>query len=393
MPGYSEDILSDLEKTSIDSIKEPLAVLYKIKEYDFGDLYYEQIEDKYNPDYYEYRSFINKLYGSYLPAALEAVRKNVEKEDYELRGEIRDFALTLGDSSVTKYKILSELGDSDSFGILLKESIRVLQTETDLAVNPLPLLTLMTYCEKEKYDGILHEFIKNSYTYAKLHASMVRQYDYLKDNLNGDIFLMITQAIVSLPENLRNRYFDIFQEAYAYASSEGRSYSTSQVSGYMAIYATAFRKKISSRLLRSAIQITGKHYDENRFVHQTRYAKWYIEKNCTEALKYFRSTENVDLAGYIAALFADLNCKESIPVIEGRLQSLEDPVIKELFLEAISRLNDQKEAPRQEDRMVWMMEMVSPSQRALGVDSGNVFLKRARKKTLVDSTVYETDEE
>lgn len=394
MNGYSEEIVFEIQKLEPKLKRNPMVVLKKIKEYDFGKLYHNQINDKYNPKYQEYKTFIGGLYSKYLESALETMRKNIEsKDDYTLRGKIRDFALTFNDGDELKYVILTKLADDRSFEIILNECKNVLQTETDRHVNALPLQALLTFYELEKYTKLIHGFLLNSYEYTKLHALISKKYDYLKDNINSDIFLVVSQAITSLPEETRGKYYQVFCKAYEFASAKQLSYSMSQVSGYMAILSTAFAEKMDLAMLESSISITGKHYQENKFVFQTRYAKWYFENNCSEALVFIKKAKELDKIGYIAALLADLDCKESLPVLEDKLNLDIDPVSKEIFLEAIHRLKSQKGAPRQKDRMIWMFEGVSPTQRALGAASDNVFLKRAQEKNKLDDTVYETDEE
>ncbi|EMO88238.1 hypothetical protein LEP1GSC024_2527 [Leptospira noguchii str. 2001034031] len=85
--------------------------------------------------------------------------------------------------------------------------------------------------------------------------------------------------------------------AYRFASAEERSYSMRQVSGYIALYLTAFSRIIEIDVLDKSIAITGKNYQENKFVFQTIYAKWYLEKNGSEALKFLKDCKFYDQLG------------------------------------------------------------------------------------------------
>ncbi|MBE8198187.1 hypothetical protein IQA75_17045, partial [Leptospira borgpetersenii serovar Ballum] len=86
--------------------------------------------------------------------------------------------------------------------------------------------------------------------------------------------------------------------AYRFATERKRKYSMYQVSGYLAIYLTAFSRKIESKIFDKSIATIGKNYLENKFVFQTRYAKWYLERNGSEALEFLRNCECYDQLGY-----------------------------------------------------------------------------------------------
>lgn len=397
MENYKNAILPEIAKVEIKLREEPMVVLEKIKDYDNGDLY-RYVTDKYAPDYNEYKKFIETLYAKYLDVVFELLSKT---NDSLLRGKIREFALrfkiVMSHAIVLEDNfsiILSRLGDDESFEILMEESKKILEEKVDAFVNKAPLVYLLTFYEVEKYQKRIKEYLLSSYDYAREFALKNRIYDYQRDNLNADIYLVISQGIMSLKKEHREEFADLFFRAYEFASSkERRCYSMNQISGYMAIYITAFSKKIDISILDKCITITGRYYQDNKFVFQTRYAKWYLEKNSSAAIDFFKESKCYDQIGYIAALFADLDCKNGLPFLEEKIKEIADPVVTEIFLEAISRLKTQQHPPYSEERMIWMFESVSATQRALGADSDNIFLQRARVKAEIDSTVYETDDE
>ena len=162
---------------------------------------------------------------------------------------------------------------------------------------------------------------------------------------------------------------------------------------FRSIQLTSYVQSFNLDIIKKAIEVTGKNYKSNTYVHQTLYAKWVLEKNGKEALEYLQAEENKDWSSLPIIAIADLNYKEALPVLETMITEKQEPVVVEILLEGITRQKNQKTAPDTNDRMIWLNGNVSPNQRALGIESDNVFIKRAQQKQPVDATVYETDED
>ncbi|UOG59592.1 hypothetical protein [Leptospira noguchii] len=389
MKSFKDEILFEIGELEKKRNKDPMIVLKKIKAYDYGDLYHHKISKKYNPNWEDYNSFINDLYRKYLDAVFEILEKN----DNSLKEEIKNFAFGFTNIKDNLYIILSRLADDESFSILLEESWKILEIKTDYYVDAVPILCLLKLYGIEKYKKQIRDFLLNSFEYAREYALKNRKYEYLRDNLNSDIYLVISQGIFSLNKGDREEYSDLLLNAYRFASAEERSYSMNQVSGYIALYLTAFSRIIEIDVLDKSIAITGKNYQENKFVFQTRYAKWYLEKNGSEALKFLKDCKFYDQLGYIAALFADLDYKDVLPVLEEKMKAIKDPIVQEIFLEAITRLKSQTSMPESQNRMIWMFGNVSATQRILGASSDSVFLKKAQEKANVEDQLWEADQE
>src|SRR5690606_16791279 len=161
-----------------------------------------------------------------------------------------------------------------------------------------------------------------------------------------------TQAISVLPAKVREELSEKVIEAYTHLSLPDGSYNHYQASGYVAIYLTLFKQQIDLSVLEQAITETGKYYQESKFVLQTRYTKWLLEKNEEEALEYFEKNDPSNQMEYIVALLADLNCKAAIPLLKQNLEVTKEPVFTEVLLEAISRLETQQNPPASPERMV-----------------------------------------
>ncbi|EMN02020.1 hypothetical protein LEP1GSC021_3268 [Leptospira noguchii str. 1993005606] len=75
------------------------------------------------------------------------------------------------------------------------------------------------------------------------------------------------------------------------------------------------------------------------------------------------------------------------------MKAIKDPIVLEIFLEAITRLKSQTSMPESQNRMIWMFENVSATQRILGASSDSVFLKKAQEKANVEDQLWEADQE
>ncbi len=392
MENYRNEILSEISKLKKKSEQNPLVILETIKSCDYGDLFHSKIKEKFKPDHYEYQAFIDELYKEYIDLLFDVFDKDKSDSALTLRKNIREFALSFTKER-WKCHILSRLADVTSFEFLLDKCKDVLQTETDAHVDKAPIVALAGLYRHERFKKQIGDFFRNAYEYARLYGLITKKYDYLKDNFNTAIYLVISLGIISMDSTDREEFADIYFDAYRFATLKDRGYSMYQVSGYMAVYLTMFTKKFKTNVLDYSISITGEHYQDNKFVFQTRYAKWYLENDCSSALSFLKSNKCYAELGYIAALLADLNCGNALPVLQNKIKEIDNPVTVEVFLEAISRLKSQNEKPELENRMIWMFESSSAGQRALGEVSDNVFLKRAKSKVKIDDNVYETDEE
>lgn len=140
--------------------------------------------------------------------------------------------------------------------------------------------------------------------------------------------------------------------------------------------------------------VSGKPDQDQRFVNQTLYAKWYIEENTEEALTALKDGKSAFAINYAAAVLADLNYTEALAVLKEKWKQIELKETKEVIKEAIHRLETQQTAPTSKDRMIWMFETMSPTMRALGFESDSQFYLRAKKKNPeFENNLEESDSE
>jgi len=341
----------------------------------------------------DFKQFIISQSDVYFGLALEEYKKVLQPT---LKQEIQDIALRDTDR---RYDVLIKLRDRDCFEIVLKNAEDFLKGDdylNDHGYRYEDGQVLFDLIEAY-YDPIFQEgvvsFFHQAFNFAKNYAKENKKWDYLSGDPEGTTLLVIAQAVSSLSKEDREQFADLVFEIYAFCSNADASYDVNQASGYIALLLTTYDKRIDIEILNNAVEVTGEHYQNNTFVHQTLYCKWLLTNDSKSALSYLTSEENVKGYAFAIMSLADLNCKEALPVFESLLEQEKDPVFIELLKEAIERLNIQKAIPEIEKRMIWMNGNLTPTQRALGAESNNVFVKRAQEKIVLDNNVYETDDE
>jgi hypothetical protein len=84
--------------------------------------------------------------------------------------------------------------------------------------------------------------------------------------------------------------------------------------------------------------------------------------------------------GLAAAVIADLDYKAARDTLAGRATTTESSVAAETMSEALQRLDKQQGPPPPAGRMIWMFGRKSQTEQALGSESDNVFVHRARAR-------------
>lgn len=120
---------------------------------------------------------------------------------------------------------------------------------------------------------------------------------------------------------------------------------------------------------------------ESQDILEMFYAFCILKKDKAKALNYLSNYKRLKNLSFVAAALADLDVKEAIPTLKDRFVQLDNPFAKEAFLEAIHRLESQKEVPASKDRMIWMFGKRTSSELALGNNTDNEFVLRAIKKS------------
>lgn len=121
--------------------------------------------------------------------------------------------------------------------------------------------------------------------------------------------------------------------------------------------------------------------NEREHILKMFYSFCILKKDKTKALDYLSNEKRTQNLSFVAAAVADLDVKEALPILLKRFNQLDDPITKEVFLEAIHRLETQTDVPNAADRMIWMFGKRSDTELALGNESDNIFVLRAIEKT------------
>lgn len=389
--AYQNNLLEELSKHKDEIENDPMEALRIIRSINGNESFTESyIEETMDPIYSD---DLDVLFASLNEVKNQSLRKTIRSLSTKFIGENSRFYDTVYCSI-----ILYKLKDKTAFNILLKNAKKVLELRSGSETDVRPLIYLFKLYPDIRFRDKIKDFILSSFDFAK-HCARLRDpsndFDLYPDNkLNKDTFLVISQAILTLPTDDREEFADLVFDAYRFAANENCSYGLNQISGYLAIHSTAFTKKIDIDALLYGIKVSGKPYQDQRFVNQTLYAKWYIEENTEEALTALKDGKSAFAINYAAAVLADLNYTEALAVLKEKWKQIELKETKEVIKEAIHRLETQQTAPTSEDRMIWMFETMSPTMRALGFESDSQFYLRTKKKNPeFENNLEESDSE
>ncbi|MSU44851.1 hypothetical protein EXS45_01575 [Candidatus Nomurabacteria bacterium] len=134
--------------------------------------------------------------------------------------------------------------------------------------------------------------------------------------------------------------------------------------------------------------------DRQKFVTEMYYALWILKQDKSGPMVYLKDSKHKTNLSYVAAALADLDVKSALAVLNEKIIQIKNPVTKEVFLEAVTRLGNQKINPIADERMIWMFGKLSSTEIALGNESDNEFIRRAMEKTknMELGIVYEVDD-
>ncbi|WP_298956276.1 HEAT repeat domain-containing protein [uncultured Nonlabens sp.] len=379
-----------------NTIEKELLYFLNSQEFSFSSIFdkiYGYRSSDYTDDYYDFKEFKKNQSDIYFNNAIEKYEKNLQPS---LKQEIKEIALK---DLYRRYDVLVRLEDRDCFDIVLKNAEDFLKGEDYLYdhgnqyESGQVLFDLIEAYYIPTYKEEVVTFFHQAFNFAKKYSKENKKWDYLSGDPDGTTLLIIAQAIASLKNEDREQFWDRIVDIYTFSANDKASYEMNQASGYIALLLTLFDKIINLDILENAINITGKHYRNNTFVHQTLYCKWMLTNDINGALFYIKSEENRKGLVFAIITLADLNHKEALPTLESGLKDEKDPILIEVYKEAIKRLKTQGTIPEKENRMIWLNGNFTPTQRALGAKSDNIFVEKAQEKIGLDNNVYETDDD
>ncbi|MGC4118843.1 MAG: hypothetical protein QM765_30625 [Myxococcales bacterium] len=171
------------------------------------------------------------------------------------------------------------------------------------------------------------------------------------------------------------------QDALRVATSRRAHYELTKTVGDIAIAMAALGYDDGAEDLAAFIKDLEWRYPGDDFVMKARYGLWLLAEGGEEAVA-FVSDEKKDRGLAMAAVaLADLDFKAGLGPVRARASSLAEPVAREVFAEAAARLERQTGAPPRGERMIGLLGRVSSTELALGAETDNVFVQRAREKS------------
>lgn len=183
------------------------------------------------------------------------------------------------------------------------------------------------------------------------------------------VLLKPTEAVPALEEAMR---FCLHQKCH---------YEARQESGGVALALAAAGAKSAVPAVRAFLERWQSVYPGERFIMEPLYALWLLDGDAAGARAYLDDDSNTKGHSFAVAALADLNAQDAIPAIEAKRASIKNPVTLEAFDEGLSRLRTQTAPPALADRMISLFGLTSRTEQALGADTDDVFLMRARAKT------------
>lgn len=159
-----------------------------------------------------------------------------------------------------------------------------------------------------------------------------------------------------------------------------RHYELIIISGDIAIALAKLGYKGDISFMNSFMSWCEGRYDNSDFFLKMKYLEWIKNGDSAAAMEYLEKQEK-GIAFAVAAL-ADMHAAQSISVIQSKLESHENPIFHEICREAINRLKTQTVRPEPQNLMIHLFGLVTPTELALGANTDNVFVQRARKRAM-----------
>ena len=284
------------------------------------------------------------------------------------------------------YQCIARLGDAESAQLLFDDATEELGAEADDSVDSEVFLSLVELAKNPVYREQVVEYFANAFEQAR---ELTKDKGYY--GLTNDITYSIIGRCIALLND--ERLLEPLYRAFVLAADEEQHYGMNQIAGRLALYLTRFNCKFSLEPFDVFLKEYEWRYQGEKFIVETHYFLWYINRDSAGALEYLKDKKNKRNLGIVAALLADLDAKDALPVLEEIYKKLDHPVARECFKEAIVRLKTQTGVPSESERMIWMFGHVTAGEIVLGGGSDNIFALRAEQATGDDhTTLQEADE-
>ncbi|MEQ9364737.1 MAG: hypothetical protein RIF32_10855, partial [Leptospirales bacterium] len=302
-------------------------------------------------------------------AAVEAAALELARSDSAFRDLLRAY----WNDETENYARIAKLADGASFELILKGATAALGIEVDdgdggSLFQALTDFALQPATRAEYYPRVV-EFFRDAFESTVKNAAD-------EDNLVNDTNfqkMALCYARLNPPDAA-----EILARQFAVAADEEQHYEMNLVAGDIALMLSRYPRTDPAAL--ELFLANFDQYEGDAFLMKAQYALWLLRGDEAGALAYVRDPANLKGLEYAAVALADLNIETGIAPLRRRLPELKNAITAEVFREAIARLETQSARPSENDRLIHFFGTVTASERALGAESDNVFLKRAESR-------------
>lgn len=173
-----------------------------------------------------------------------------------------------------------------------------------------------------------------------------------------------------------------------------RHYELNCLAGNISLQLANFNRPEALEVVDCFIETFIENYSGESFVMKGLYAKWIMTQDGNSALEFIQNQENNKGLAYAITAMADLDYKAGLETIRDLTNSIDNELTQEVCKEAIERLEKQAHPIAISDRMIHLFGSITPTEIALGAETDNQFILRARKNKQNAElyTIYETDQ-
>lgn len=246
------------------------------------------------------------------------------------------------------------------------------------------------------YERDVENFLNKSFSTLKSVA--LRKVD------SGDIVLINTvafSALVNLVGKWGNSNFiPLMIEEFQYCTLMDREpvdrikrhYELMIISGDIAITLARLGYSGSFDFMKSFLEWCERRYTTSDFLLKIFYLKWVKTNDANAAIAYLEKESSG--ASFAIAALSDMNHKNGAVLIEEKMNSSDNLIFKEICQEALDRLGYQNSSPGPEALFVNLFGDKTSTELALGAETDNEFIVRAKRKSLDSEIgiVTETDD-
>lgn len=279
------------------------------------------------------------------------------------------------------------------------------------------IIVLLNYIETIPND-IFEDFIEQSFTLTKtmalrtgslvntsIYNSLLRLTGYwilkkanssdaLCDILIRECWFVIFDENRKLDDSYNPSFPIIHKNNLREWDLVSRHYELNCLAGTISLQLANFNRPEALEVVNCFVETFIENYSGESFVMKGLYTKWIMTQDGNSALEFIQNQENAKGLAYAITAVADLDFKAGLEPICDLTNTIDNELTQEVCKEAIERLRKQTHPGAISDRMIHLFGSITPTEIALGAETDNQFILRARKNKQNAElyTIYETDQ-